>query len=89
MRQAALAAGFSEADARHIGYHEWRHAALMDLGASCTDLTAIAYIAGHKQVTTTAKYVRGRMEGAADALASRQAFGTSGGTSGRKKAGDS
>jgi integrase len=73
LRQAALRAGFSEADARHIGYHEIRHAALMDLGASTTDLTAIAYIAGHKHIVTTAKYVRGREEGAADALAARRA----------------
>lgn len=72
LRQAALRAGFSEADARHIGYHEIRHAALMDLGASTTDLTAIAYIAGYKHIVTTAKYVRGREEGAADALAARQ-----------------
>jgi integrase len=76
LRQAALRAGFSEADARHIGYHEIRHAALMDLGASTTDLTAIAYIAGHKHIVTTAQYVRGREEGAADALAAR-AIGTS------------
>lgn len=41
-------------------------------GASTTDLTAIAYIAGHKHIVTTAKYVRGREEGAADALAARQ-----------------
>lgn len=40
--------------------------------ASTTDLTAIAYIAGHKHIVTTAKYVRGREEGAADALAARQ-----------------
>lgn len=43
----------------------------MDVGSTCTDLTALAYLAGHKHVTTTAQYVRGRKEGAAEALASR------------------
>lgn len=71
LQVAAVRAGIPEADAKHIGYHEIRHAMLMDVGSTSTDLTALAYLAGHKHVTTTAKYVRGRKEGAADALAAR------------------
>ena len=37
-------------------------------------LTALAFIAGHKNVTTTAKYVRGREEGARRALEARDGF---------------
>lgn len=76
LQQAAVRAGIPEADARHIGYHTIRHAMLMDVGSKTSDLTAIAYLAGHKHVTTTAQYVRGRKEGAAEALAARQ-IGTS------------
>jgi hypothetical protein len=31
----------------------------MDLGSRDTDVTALAFLAGHKRVTTTAQYVRG------------------------------
>lgn len=72
LKSAGRRAGLSDEDVRFLNYHDIRHAALMDLGSSTTDLTAIAYIAGHKHIVTTAKYVRGREQGAADAMAARQ-----------------
>lgn len=72
LHTACLAAGLSEHDARHVGYHEFRHAAAMDLGSRVTDLTALAFLLGHKSVTTTAKYVRGREAGARRALQARE-----------------
>lgn len=73
LRRAGRASGLDEAQVARLSYHDLRHAALMDLGSRSTDLTALAFLAGHRNVTTTAKYVRAREAGARRALDARDA----------------
>jgi integrase len=71
LEPAARAAGLSPDRARHLSYHDWRHAALTHLASATTDLAGMAYLAGHKDVTTTAKYVHANIKAAERALAAR------------------
>lgn len=70
--QAAKAAGLAEERARHLSYHDLRHAALTHLASVTTDLAGMAYLAGHKQITTTAQYVHASQKAAERALAARK-----------------
>ena len=72
LKRAALAAGLSEERAHHLSYHDFRHAALTHLASTTTDLVGMAYLAGHKDVTTTARYVHGHKQAAERALAARE-----------------
>jgi len=72
LRTAALAAGIPEHLAGHVSPHDFRHArttALLDDGAS---LTGVAYLMGHKQITTTNRYVHASREAAREALSGRE-----------------
>lgn len=71
LKHAALRAGLSQHRARHLSNHDWRHAALTHLGCTTTNLAGMAYLAGHKQVTTTARYVHADQAAAASVLESR------------------
>lgn len=86
LRVAAEAAGLSEDDAKHVSAHDFRHAMLTHLGGMpATNLLGMAYLAGHKHVSTTAVYMHAAQEAAERALAAREAFGTPSGTRGRSK----
>jgi integrase len=69
LRRAALAAGVPADLARSVSNHDFRHARTTDLlsqeGAS---LAGVAYLVGHRQVTTTNRYVHPGKRAAAAAL---------------------
>lgn len=73
-RAAALAIGLPEDIAGHLSHHDLRHARITLWANTTSDLTGIAFLAGHKSVTTTALYVHSREEAARRVLA---AFGPS------------
>lgn len=69
LTRAAKAAGIPEHLAPHVSPHDFRHARLthlLDMGGS---LTGAAYLAGHKQVTTTNRYAHAKRRAAEEALA--------------------
>jgi site-specific recombinase XerD len=72
LEHAALAAGLPEDDARRVGPHDLRHAAITDLvtrpGVS---LGGAAYLAGHRHVSTTALYSHPGEEAAEEAIRAR------------------
>lgn len=64
-KAAARAAGLPEHKAKDFGSYDFRHARLTHLIQAGAPLTAAAYIAGHKQVTTTNRYVHANKNEAA------------------------
>ncbi len=72
LRAAAKAAGLSEHRARHLSYHDWRHAALTHMASTTTDLVGMAFLAGHKDVATTARYVHANRKAAERVIAARE-----------------
>lgn len=71
LHKAALAIGMSEEDARHVSYHDWRHGAITDALLHSKNLTGVQYMAGHKHVTTTARYVHPSRRAAREAMQAR------------------
>jgi site-specific recombinase XerD len=68
LRTAAKKAGLPEHDVERLGYHAFRHArttAMLERGGS---LPGVAYLVGHKRVTTTNEYVHARRAAAEEAL---------------------
>lgn len=59
LKRAAVSAGLEDDRAHHVSNHDFRHAALTRLASRSNNLAGGAYLAGHKQVTTTARYVHG------------------------------
>jgi integrase len=72
LTKAAETAGLSEFRARHLSYHDWRHAALSHMASKTTDLVGMAYLAGHRDVATTSRYVHANMKAAARVIAARE-----------------
>lgn len=68
LRAAAKAVGLPDEDHAHLSYHDFRHARLTELGA-VADLPTMAYLAGHRHVTTTNRYVHPHRRKAEMALA--------------------
>jgi len=69
LRSAAVKAGFEpERVARITANHTFRHSRLTDLGERTTSVTALQYMAGHKWLETTQKYLHGRLKAAQDML---------------------
>jgi integrase len=73
-KAAALEIGLPEDLAGHVSPHDLRHARITLWANTTADLTGIAFLAGHKSVTTTALYVHSKEEAARRVLA---AIGTS------------
>jgi integrase len=73
-RVAALAIGIPEDLASHLSTHDLRHARITLWANTTSDLTGIAFLAGHKSVTTTALYVHSKEAAARRVL---DAIGTS------------
>lgn len=69
---AAKAAGLSEERAHHLSYHDFRHASLTHMASDSTDLVGMAFLAGHKHITTTAQYVHSHQKAAERALEARE-----------------
>jgi len=72
LEKAAKAAGLNDHRARHLSYHDWRHAALTHMASTTTDLTGLAYLAGHRDVATTARYVHSHRSAAERVIAARE-----------------
>jgi site-specific recombinase XerD len=66
----------TRAGVKGLSAYDFRHARLTDLVSHSGDLTGVAYLAGHKNVTTTNRYVHPSLRAAARVLA--QATGTTG-----------
>lgn len=74
---AALAVGLPPEDARKVGPYDLRHAAMTHVAsAPMAPLAGIAYLAGHRHVSTTARYVHAARGAAEAALAARDAHAT-------------
>lgn len=69
LKAAGAAAGLAPHRARHLGYHTLRHARLTHLGERTRNLAGLAYLAGHRHVTTTALYVHAGRRAATELLA--------------------
>lgn len=69
LARAAAKAGLPKHLAGKVSHHDFRHArttALLDRSAS---LTGVAYLVGHRRVTTTDTYAHAGARAAAEALA--------------------
>ncbi|MEM1417444.1 MAG: tyrosine-type recombinase/integrase [Myxococcota bacterium] len=67
-KAAGRAVGLPEEDVPHLSFHDFRHARLTEIGG-VADLPTTAFIAGHKHVTTTSRYVHPHRRKAEAALA--------------------
>jgi integrase len=71
--EAAVAAKRIQKDrASVISIYDFRHGRTTDLVSNTKDLAAVAYIVGHKHVSTTSKYVEAPKESAARVLRDRE-----------------
>lgn len=70
LRDAATAAGIDAERAGSISPYDLRHSCLTNWGASSSNLMGMAYLAGHKNATTTNKYLHPHQRAASDVLAS-------------------
>jgi site-specific recombinase XerC len=86
LQAAGVAAGLPADQARHLSNHDFRHGRLTEWGGRTTDLTAMAYLAGHTRVSTTAIYVHAHRRAAA-ALVEGGDSGRHSGRGRRKRAG--
>ena len=59
LKTAARAAGLPEALARRVTPYTFRHSRITQLASVTSDLRGLAYLAGHKDLTTTSHYVHG------------------------------
>jgi len=75
LQKAARAAGI--ADWSRVSDHDIRHAAVTHMASVSTSVAGIAYLAGHRDLTTTARYVHAAASAAEQVLEAR---GTSPGT---------
>ena len=71
LRSAAKKAGLSKEECKYLDARDFRHAALTDFAATTKDIASVSYIAGHKQLSTTSKYVHPPREGARKAMSTR------------------
>lgn len=65
---AAKAKRISVDRAKTISIYDFRHGRTTDLVSNTTNLAAVAYLVGHKHVSTTSKYVEASKESAAKML---------------------
>ena len=59
LKAAAKAAGLPDAIAKRVTPYTLRHSRITHLASVTTDLRGVAYLAGHKDLTTTSHYVHG------------------------------
>ena len=70
LRKAARAADLPAEKAEHLSPYDFRHGRLTHLAEVAPNLPGIAYLAGHKHVSTTDRYVRRTRRAAEQVLAS-------------------
>jgi integrase len=68
LRAAAKAAGIDAFRADRISPYDFRHSRLTHLGQVTSNLSGIMFIAGHRQPSTTAKYMRPQKAAAEEVL---------------------
>jgi integrase len=68
LRAAARAAGIDDYRADRISDYDFRHSRLTHLGQVTSNLSGIMYLAGHRQPSTTAKYMRPQRAAAEEVL---------------------
>lgn len=68
LQAAGRAAGLPEEVASRLSDRVFRHSRLTELGHSTSNIAAVQYVAGHKHLATTSKYVHGSFEAARDIL---------------------
>ena len=69
LAKAAKAAGIPKHLAGHVSAHDFRHARTTDLLDRGASLTGVAYLVGHRRVSTTDGYTHARESAAREALA--------------------
>lgn len=79
LRRAAKAAGLRPDAARQFTAYDFRHGRITDLLVGGAPLPAVAFLAGHTQLTTTNAYVQIAQAASAAAEALRNSGGVSGG----------
>ena len=82
LRNAARAANLSEEDARFLSNHDFRHGRTTHLLEHSDNLVGVAYLMGHKQITTTNRYVKPQQRAAAQVLKAAIAAANTGADSG-------
>jgi len=68
LARAARAAGVPGHLAGHVSPHDFRHGRTTDLLDGGASLTGVAYLMGHRQITTTNRYAHAQIEAARAAL---------------------
>jgi integrase len=77
LRRAAREAGFSVERTRRLSNHALRHARATHLASRSDNLVGVAFLLGHKHLTTTAIYAKPRQRAAREVLAAVAPRGTS------------
>ncbi len=75
LRAAAKAAGIDAYRAERISPYDFRHSRLTHLGQVTSNLSGIMFLAGHRQSSTTAKYMRPQKAAAEEVLQAAAAAG--------------
>jgi integrase len=75
LRAAAKAAGIDAYRAERISPYDFRHSRLTHLGQVTSNLSGIMFLAGHRQPSTTAKYMRPQKAAAEEVLQAAAAAG--------------
>ena len=70
LRNAAKRAGLPAREAAYLSNHDFRHGFGTDM-AQHADPVTLQYLMGHRNATTTAKYIHPTAQRAADALKKR------------------
>jgi integrase/recombinase XerC len=62
LKAAAVASGLSNEVAKRMTPYTFRHSRITHLASVSTDIRAVAYLAGHKNLATTSHYVHGNVK---------------------------
>ena len=68
LRAAARRAGLPEDKVKHLSNHDFRHACATHLASSSQNLVGVAFLLGHKHITTTSLYAKPRQQAARSVL---------------------
>jgi integrase len=68
LRAAARRAGLPEDKVKYLSNHDFRHARATHLASSSQNLVGVAFLLGHKHITTTSLYAKPRQQAARSVL---------------------
>lgn len=68
LRSAAVRAGLPEHKCEKLSDHDFRHSRITFMASRTKNLAGVAYLAGHKHITTTNEYVRPGLQSGLDVL---------------------